>query len=211
MQITLSWHLPHPHSDSCPASGVTQSTRSPLRRKVEPQTLGQAVAMVRRKLSYSYHVWMWELDNKEGRALKNWCFWTVVLEKTLKNPLESKDIKPVNLKGNQPWILFERTDAEAQAQAPTLWPLDVNSWLTGKDPDARKVEGRRRRGYRGWGGWMASSIQWTWTWANSGRWSGTGKPGMLLSKGNEELDMTWWLNSKTHSISLPPVTLLSFA
>ena len=141
MQLTLSWHLPDPHSDSCPASGVTQSTRSPMRKKVEPQTLGQAVVLARRKLSYSYHIWMWELDNKE--ALKNWCFWTVVLEKTLKNPLESKEIKPVNLKGNQSWILFGRTDAEAEVQAPKLWPLDVNSWFTGKDPDARK--GRRQK------------------------------------------------------------------
>ena len=76
------------------------------------------------------------LDNKEGTALKNWCFGTVVLEKTLESPLESKEIKPVNLKGNQPWILFGRTDAEAEA--PILWLPDANSQLTGKDPDARK-------------------------------------------------------------------------
>ena len=68
--------------------------------------------------------------------LRNWYFWTVLLEKTLKSPLESKAIKPVNLKVNQPWILFGRTDAEAEA--PVLWPPDVNSWLIGKDPDARK-------------------------------------------------------------------------
>ena len=73
---------------------------------------------------------------KEVRALKNWYFQTVMLEKTLETPLESKEIKPVNPKGYQPWILFGRTDAEAEA--PTLWPLDENSWLTGKDPDAGK-------------------------------------------------------------------------
>ena len=85
---------------------------------------------------YSSHVQMWELDNKEGRAPKNWCFWTVVLEKTLESPLESKEIKSVNLKENQPWILFGRTDAEAEALI--FWPPDVNSWFIGKDPDAGK-------------------------------------------------------------------------
>ena len=81
----------------------------------------------------SSHVWMWELDHKEGWALKNWCFPTVLLEKTLKSPLDSKEIKSVNPKGNQ-WILIERTDAVA----PILWPPDVKSQLTGKDPSARK-------------------------------------------------------------------------
>ena len=77
---------------------------------------------------------VWGLDHKESWALKNWCFWIVVLEKTLKNPLDSKKIKPVNPKGNQPWIFVERTDAEA----PILWPPDAKNWLTGKDPDAGK-------------------------------------------------------------------------
>ena len=82
------------------------------------------------------HVWMWELDYKKGWTLKNWCFWTVVLEKTLESPLDCKEIKPVNPKGNQPWILIGRTDVEAKA--PKLWPSDVKSQLTGKDPDAGK-------------------------------------------------------------------------
>ena len=80
----------------------------------------------------SSSVQMWELDSKEGRVLKNWCLPSVVLEKTLESLLESKETKPVNLKGNQLWILFGRTDAEA----PILWPPDVDSWLIGKDPDA---------------------------------------------------------------------------
>ena len=84
----------------------------------------------------SNHVWMWELDHKEGWALKNWCFWTVVLEKTLKSPLDCKKIKPVNPKGNQSWILIGRTNAEAETLI--LRPPDVNCWLTGKDPDAGK-------------------------------------------------------------------------
>ena len=77
---------------------------------------------------------MWELDHKEGWVPKNWCFWAVVLEKTLESPLDSKEIQPVNLKGNQPWVFIGRTDAEASI----LWPSDVKSQLIGKDPDAGK-------------------------------------------------------------------------
>ena len=86
------------------------------------------------------YVWMWELNNKEGSGPKNRCFQSVVLEKTLESPLDSKKIKPVNLKGNQPWIFIGRTDAEAET--PILWPPDMKSWLTGKDPDAGKDRGQ---------------------------------------------------------------------
>ena len=85
---------------------------------------------------YSSRVQMWELDHKEGWALRNWCFRTVVLEKSLESPLDSKEIKPVNLKGNQPWIPIGRTDAEAETLI--LWPPDVKSRLIGKLPDAGK-------------------------------------------------------------------------
>ena len=84
----------------------------------------------------SSHVWMWELDCKESWSLKNWCFWTVVLEKTPASHLDGKDIQIVNPKGNQSWIFIEMTDAEADT--PILWPPDAKSWLTGKDPDAGK-------------------------------------------------------------------------
>ena len=84
----------------------------------------------------SSHVCIWELDHKEGRVLKNWCFWTMVLEKTLESLLDSQEIKPVNSKWNQPWTFIGRTDAEAEA--PVLWPPDSNSWLIGKDPNAGK-------------------------------------------------------------------------
>ena len=84
----------------------------------------------------SSHVWMWELDYKESWVPKNWCFWTVVLEKTLETPLDCKEIQPVHPKGNQSWIFIRRADAEAET--PTLWPLDGKSWLIGKDPDAWK-------------------------------------------------------------------------
>ena len=79
----------------------------------------------------SSHVWMWELDYKESWMLKNWCFWTEMLEKTLESPLDCKEIKPVNPKGNQSWIFIGRTDAKAET--PILWLPDVKNWLTGKD------------------------------------------------------------------------------
>ena len=84
----------------------------------------------------SSHVWMWELDHKEGWALKNWCLPTVVLEKTLESPLNYKEIQPVHPKGNQPWIFIWRTDAKAEA--PILWPPDAKNLFIGKDPDAGK-------------------------------------------------------------------------
>ena len=87
---------------------------------------------------------MWELDHKESWALKNWCFWTVVLEKTLESPLDCKEMKPVNPKGNHSWIFIG--SAHAEAETPKLWPPDAKNWLIGKDPDALKIEGRRRRG-----------------------------------------------------------------
>ena len=84
----------------------------------------------------SSHVQMWEMDHKEGWAPKNWCFWIVVLEKTLESPLDCMEIKPVNPKGDQPWIFNGKTDAKAEA--PIFWPLDTKNRLTGKDPDAGK-------------------------------------------------------------------------
>ena len=87
---------------------------------------------------------MWELDHKESWALKNWCFWPVVLEKTLESPLDCKEIKPVNPKGNQSWIFTGKTDAEAEA--PILWPPDAKNWLIGKDPDAGKDWRKEEKG-----------------------------------------------------------------
>ena len=84
----------------------------------------------------SSHIWMWELNHKEGWVPKNWCFQTMVLEKTLESPLDSQEIKPVNPKGNQPWIFIGKTDAKAEA--PVVWPTALKSQLIWKDPDARK-------------------------------------------------------------------------
>ena len=84
----------------------------------------------------SSHVWMWELEDKESWVLKNWCFWTVVLEKSIESPLDSQDIQPVHPKGDQSSVFIGRTDAEAET--PILWPPDVKNWLLGKHPDAGK-------------------------------------------------------------------------
>ena len=92
----------------------------------------------------SSHVWMWELDYKESWAPKNWCFWTVVLEKALGSPLDSKEIQPVHPKGNQSWILISRTDAEGKT--PLLWPPAVKTWLIWKDSDAGKDWKREEKG-----------------------------------------------------------------
>ena len=105
----------------------------------------------------SSYVWMWELDYKESWALKNWCFWTVVLEKTPESPLDCKEIKPVHPKGNQSWIFTWRTDAEAEI--PILWSPDAKNWLIGKDPDAGKDSGQEEKGTTedemvGWHHWL---------------------------------------------------------
>ena len=105
----------------------------------------------------SRHVWMWELDYKESWVLKNWCFWTVGLEKTLESPLDCKEIQPVHPKGNQSWICIRRTDTEAEA--PILWPSDVKSWLIGKAPDAGKDWRQEEKGMTedemvGWHHWL---------------------------------------------------------
>ena len=91
----------------------------------------------------SSHVWMWDLDYKKSWALKNWCFWTVVLQKTHESPLDSKEIQPVHPKGNQSLLFIGKTDVETET--PIFWPPDAKSWLIWKDPDVGKIEGRRRR------------------------------------------------------------------
>ena len=109
----------------------------------------------------------------------------MVLEKTLESSQDSKEIKPVNPKGNQHWILIGRTDAEAQI----LWPPDVNSWLIGKCWERLKAgEG----GDKGWDGWMASPTQWTWVWADSGRWWRSGRPGVLQLMGLQRVRHGDW-------------------
>ena len=139
----------------------------------------------------SGHVWMWQLDYKESWAPKNWCFWNVVLEKTLESPLDWKEIKPINPKVNQSWVFTGKTDVEAET--PILWPPDAKRWLNGKDPDAGKDWGQKEKGMTedGWDGWMASLIQWTWVWVNSGSWWWTGRPGVLQSMVSQTVGHNW--------------------
>ena len=122
----------------------------------------------------SSQVWMSELDYKESWAPKNWCFWTVVLEKTLESPLDCKEIQQVHPKGDQSWVSIGRTDIETET--PVLWPPDVEADSFEKTlmlERLRTGEGDNR----GWDGWMTSLTQWTWVWVDSGSWWWTGRPG----------------------------------
>ena len=138
---------------------------------------------------FSNHTWMWDLDYKESWARKNWCFWTVVLKKILKSPLDCKEIQPVHPKGNQSWIFIGRIDVEAET--PISWPPDTKYWLTGKTLMLEKIEGGQRRDDRGWDGWMASPTQWTWVWVSSRSWWWTGRPGVLQSIGSQQVGCDW--------------------
>ena len=130
---------------------------------------------------------MWVLDYKESWMPKNWCLWTVVLEKTPESPLDCK-IKPVNPKGNQSWIFTGRMDAVAKA--PILWPPDAKNWFIGKDPDVERLKAGEGDD-SGWDGWMASPNRWTWGWVSFGRWWWTGKPGVLQSTGMQRVGHNW--------------------
>ena len=138
------------------------------------------------------HLWMWELDHKEGWTPKNWYFWTVVLDKTLENPLDCKGIKPVHPKGNQSWIFIRRTVAEA----PILWLPDVKNWLAGKDPDAGKDWGQEEKGMTedemvGWHHWLNGHE------FEQAPGDGEGWESLACSSpwGCKESDMTEWLNN----------------
>ena len=139
------------------------------------------------------HVWVWELDRKEGWVLKNWCFWALVLEKTLESPLDCKEIKLVNPKGNQSWTFTVRTAAEAEA--PVLWPPDAKSWLIRKTLMLRKIEGRRRRGRQRmrWSDGITDSMDMSLR--SSGSWWWTGESGLLQSMGSQRANTTEWLNN----------------
>ena len=137
----------------------------------------------------SSNVWMWELDCKESWKLKNWCFWTVVLEKTLESPLDCKEIQPVHPKGDQSWVFTGRTGTEAET--PILGHLMWRTNSLEKTLMLGKIEGRRRRDDRGWDGWMASLTWWTWVWVSSGSWWWTGKPGVLQSMEKHRVGHNW--------------------
>ena len=136
---------------------------------------------------------MWELDYEESWALKNWCFWSVVLQKTLESPLDCREIQLVHSKGDQSWVFFGRTDAEAET--PTFWPPDVKSWLIGKDPDARKEWGQEEKGTTedkmvGWHHWLnGHGFGWI-----LGVGDGQGGLACCGSQGCKKLDTVEWLN-----------------
>ena len=113
----------------------------------------------------SGHVWIWELDCEESWAPKNWCFWTVVLEKTLESSLGCKEIQSVHSKGDLSWVFFGRT--VAKAETPILWPPHEKSWLIGNDWCWEGLGAGGEGDDRGWDGWMASPTRWTWVWVNS--------------------------------------------
>ena len=152
--------------------------------------------MVHLSQSYGFsssHVWTWELDYKESWAPKNWCFWTVVLDKTLESPLDSKVIQPFNPKGNQSWIFTGRTDAEAET--PILWPPDVKNRLIWKDPDAQRDWRQEEKGMTenemvGWhhqlDGQESEQV--------SGVGDGQGSLACCCPWGRKESDMTEWQN-----------------
>ena len=134
-------------------------------------------------------VWMWELDYKESWALKNWSFWTVVLEKTLESPLDCKEIQPVYPKGDQSCVFIGTTDVEVET--PILWPPDLKSWLIWKTLMMGKIEGRRRRGWQRmrWLDGITDSMDmglggpWSWWW--------TGRPGVLWFMGSQRVRHDW--------------------
>ena len=133
---------------------------------------------------------MWELDCEESRALKNWCFWTVVLGKTPESPLDSKEIQPVHSKGDQPWVFLGRNDAKAET--PVLWPPHVKSWLIGKDSDAGRDWGQKEKGTTEdeMAGWH-HGLDGRWVWVNSRSWWWTGRPSMLQLMGSQRVGHDW--------------------
>ena len=159
------------------------------------------------------HVWMWELDCKESWVPKNWCFWTVVLEKTLESPLDCKEIQPVHSEGDQPWVFIGRTDAKVET--PILWPLHVKSRLIGKDSDAGRDWRQEEKGttedeMAGWHHWLdGRESEWT-------LGVGDGQGGLVCcdSWGRKQSDMTerlnWTeprVNRRTYSYRLTVITI----
>ena len=145
----------------------------------------------------SSHVWMWQLDYKESWAPKTWCFWTVVLEKTLESPLDCNKIQPVHLKGDQSWVFIGRTDVEAET--PILWPPDVKNWLIWKGPDAGKDWGQEEKRMTedemvGWHHWL-NGHGFGWTLGVDDR---QGSLACCSPWGHKELDTTEWLNWLLH-------------
>ena len=160
-----------------------------------PSTKATEIPWMRASSSHfpSGHVWMWELDYKENRAQKNWCFWTVVLEETVESPLDCKEIQPVHPKGDQSWVFIGRNDAKAET--PIFWPPDVKNWLIWKHPNAgndwrQEEKGMTEDEMAGWHHWL-NGLEFEWT---PGVGDGQGGLACCNSWGRKESDMTERLN-----------------
>ena len=142
---------------------------------------------------YSVQCWNWEgfpnYDHKEGWALVNWCFLTVVLEKTLESPLDSKEIKPANPKGNQLYIHWKDWCWSGSSNSLATWCKELTHWK--RLWCWEKLKAGREGGDRGWDGWMASPTQWTWVWVDSGNWWWTGRLGVLRFMGSQRVRYDW--------------------
>ena len=144
----------------------------------------------------SGHVWMWKLDHKESWVPKNWCFWPVVLEKTLESPLDCKEIQPVHSEGDHSWVFIGRTDAKAET--PVLWPPHTKSWFIGKDSDAGRDWGQEEKGMT-----EDEMTWWTWVWVTSGSWWWIGRPGVLRFMGSQRVGHDWATELNWSSPKLP--------
>ena len=163
-------------------------------------TLPTNFHLVKAMVFSSSHVWMWKLDYKESWVLKNWCFWTVVLEKTLESPLYCKEIKPVNPKGNQSWIFIGRTWCWSWNYNPlAIWCEELTHWKRPWCWERLKAGGEGDN--KGWDGWMASPTQWTWVWVSSGSWWWTGKPDVLQSMGSQRARHDWATCTAVHEVT----------
>ena len=160
-------------------------------------TLPKKVCLVKAMFCSSGHVWMWELEYKESLAVKNWCFWTVMSEKTLESPLDCKEIQPVHPQGNQSWMFIGRTDAKAET--PILWPPDVKNWLIGEDPDAVRDWGQKGTTEDEMVGCVINSMDMS---LSKLRDLGDGQGSLACCSpwGHKELDLTEWLNWTEESL-----------
>ena len=157
----------------------------------------------------SGHIWLWELDHKEGRTPKNWCLQIVVLKKIPESPLGSNEIKPVNLKRDQPWI-FTDIHWSWNSSILVIWYEQMAHW---KSPWYWERSRAGEEGIRGWDGWVASLLQWTWAWVNSRRWWGIERSGVLQSVGFQRAGHNWMTEQQQchiHSQTVPNPQLYLF-
>ena len=155
-------------------------------------TLPTKVRLVNAVVFSSGHVWMWELDCGESWVLKNWCFWTVVLEKTLESPLDCKEVQPVHSKEDQSWLFIGRNDAKAEPLTLATSCEELTHWKRLWCWEGLGAGGEGDN--RGWDGWMASPTRRMWVWVNSRSWWWTGRPGVLWFIGSQKVDTTERLN-----------------